>query len=243
MTPRDVGWQVAPASLVLRSGEVDVWLLDTACPADKLSEHESMLAPDERARAGRFHFERERSRFIHVRGWLRTLLGAYLGVRPADIALEYGIHGKPALASGSVSPLQFNISHSGVIALMAISHGIEVGIDVEMIRPMSNAHRIAAKFFSPRETAELRGLPAEAFFTCWTRKEAYLKARGQGLGQDLRAFSVTISPGTTPSVVDEEGEGAHWSIHDLPALAGYAAAVVTKGNPRLMRYHKGIPDG
>jgi 4'-phosphopantetheinyl transferase len=241
VTPRDSGWHVAPSSLALRSGEVDVWAFDVVCPAEELSEHEAILAPDERARADRFHFERDRNRFIRVRVGLRTLLGGYLGISPADMAFEYGIHGKPALAGGHASPLKFNVSHSDGVALVAISHGVEVGIDVEAIRPMADANQIAARFFSPRETAELRGLPAASFFTCWTRKEAYLKARGHGLVQPLRAFSVTVSPGATPLAADDEGgEGANWSIHDLPPLAGYAAALVTRGNPRLMRYHKGI---
>jgi len=237
---RESGWDVAPSSLALRSGEVDVWAFDVACPAEELSEYEAILAPDERARASRFHFERDRSRFTCVRGSLRTLLGGYLGARPVDIAFEYGIHGKPALAGRHGSPLKFNVSHSDGVALMAISHGVEVGIDVEAIRPMADANQIAARFFSPRETAELRALPAASFFTCWTRKEAYLKARGLGLAQQLRAFSVTISPAATPLVVDDkDGEGALWPIHELPALAGYAAALVTGGNPRLVRYHKG----
>jgi 4'-phosphopantetheinyl transferase len=239
VTPRDSGWDVAPSSLALRSGEVAVWAFDVACPAEELSD-EGILAPDERARADRFHFERDRSRFIRVRVGLRTLLGGYLGIQPADIAFEYGIHGKPALAGGHQSPLKFNVSHSDGVALMAISHGVEVGVDVEAIRPMADANQIAARFFSPRETAELQALPAVSFFTCWTRKEAYLKARGDGLAQQLRAFSVTISPGATPVIVDDEGgEGVNWSIHDLPPLAGYAAALVTRGSPRFVRYHKG----
>ena len=236
----DSGWDVAPSSLALRSGEVDVWAFDVACPAEELSAYEAILAPDERTRAGRFHFERDRSRFIRVRGGLRTLLGGYLGAGSADIAFEYGVHGKPALAARHGSPLKFNVSHSDGVALVAISHGVEVGIDVEAIRPMADANQIAARFFSSRETAELRALPPGFFFTCWTRKEAYLKARGLGLAQQLRAFSVTISPAATPLVVDDEdGEGAQWLIHELPALTGYAAALVTGGNPRLVRYHKG----
>jgi 4'-phosphopantetheinyl transferase len=236
---RESGWDVAPSSLALRSGEVDVWAFDVACPAEELSAYEAILALDERARASRFHFERDRSRFTCVRGSLRTLLGGYLGAGPVDIAFEYGIHGKPALARRHGSPLKFNVSHSDGVALMAISHGVEVGIDVEAIRPMADANQLAARFFSPRETAELRALPPASFFTCWTRKEAYLKARGLGLAQQLRAFSVTISPAATPLVVDDkDGEGALWPIHELPALAGYAAALVTGGNPRLVRYHK-----
>jgi len=237
---RESGWDVAPSSLALRSDEVDVWAFDVACSAEELSAYEAILAPDERTRASCFHFERDRSRFTCVRGSLRTLLGGYLGAGPVDIAFEYGIHGKPALARRHGSPLKFNVSHSDGVALMAISHGVEVGIDVEAIRPMADANQIAARFFSPRETAELRALSPRSFFTCWTRKEAYLKARGLGLAQQLRAFSVTISPGATPLVVDDEdGEGAQWRIHELPALAGYAAALVTGGNPRLVRYHKG----
>ena len=138
---RESGWDVAPSSLALRSGEVDVWAFDVACPAEELSAYEAILAPDERTRASCFHFERDRSRFTCVRGSLRTLLGGYLGAGPVDIAFEYGIHGKPALARRHGSPLKFNVSHSDGVALMAISHGVEVGIDVEAIRPMATRIR------------------------------------------------------------------------------------------------------
>ena len=237
------GWHVAPSRLALRSGEVDVWALDVACPAHELPRLEAILSFDERARASRFRLDRDRSRFIRVRSGLRTLIGSYLGVHPADVAFEYGTHGKPMLGGGYESSLKFNVSHSDGVALIAISHGVEVGIDVEAIRPMADADQIAARFFSPREKAELRGLPSASFFTCWTRKEAYLKARGHGLAQELRAFTVTVSSGVPPVVVDhdEEGEGERWSVHDLPALPGYAAALVTRGNPLRVRYHAGPP--
>jgi 4'-phosphopantetheinyl transferase len=237
------GWDVAPSLLALSCGDVHVWAFEVACSVEELSEFAGTLSGDERARASRFRFDRDRNRFIRVRGGLRKLLGGYLGERPSDVFFEYGTHGKPALGSRYENPLKFNVSHSGDLALMAIGRHVEVGIDVEAIRPMADATAIAARFFSPGEVAELRGLPAASFFTCWTRKEAYLKARGRGLTEDLQAFTVTISPGVTPAAVvhDGNGEGEGWLVHELPSLAGYSAALVTKGYPRLIRFHEGTP--
>lgn len=225
MTQMGSGWQVAPSSLSLSRGVVDVWAFDGEFPVEDLSELGATLSDDERGRASRFRLDRDRSRFIRVRGALRTLLGGYLGVRPVELTFEYGTHGKPALAGRYQDALQFNVSHSHSLALMAVSADIELGVDVEGIRPMPDADDIAARFFSPREAVELRALPAvsrtAAFFACWTRKEAYLKAVGRGLA----------------ALADQDAAAAQeWSLHHLPPLTGYAAALVTRGRPRHLQF-------
>jgi 4'-phosphopantetheinyl transferase len=226
MTQAGSGWQIAPSSPSLTTGVVDVWAFDSEPTIDDLAQCGATLSPDERVRASRFRLDRDRSRFIRIRGALRTLLGGYLGVGPADLVFEYGAHGKPALAGGYRDALKFNVSHSNGLALMAISPDVEVGLDVEGVRPMPDAEDIAARFFSAREAEELQALPAvfrtAAFFSCWTRKEAYLKAVGRGLAglADLK---------------DGE-ERQQWSLHQLPPLAGYAAALVTRGHPRRVQF-------
>lgn len=223
MTQMGSRWRLAPSSLSLNSGVVDVWAFDGESDVADLSQLDATLSDDERARASRFRLERDRRRFIRVRGALRTLLGTYLAVLPAELTFEYGAHGKPALAGGYQGALKFNVSHSQGLALMAVSRDVEVGIDVEGIRPMPDAAEIAARFFSPLEAAELQAVPAvsrtEAFFACWTRKEAYLKAVGRGLA--------------ALGDQDDARERQQWSHHYLPPLAGYAAALVTRGCPRV----------
>ena len=226
MTQKGSRWQIAPSSWSLSSGVVDVWAFDRESPVEDVSQLGATLSADERARASRFRFDRDRNQFMTARGALRTLLGGYLAVQPAELIFEYGTHGKPTLAGRYQGSLKFNVSHSQGLALVAVSPDVEVGIDVEGIRPMPDAVEIAARFFSPREAAELRALPAvsriSAFFACWTRKEAYLKA----VGRSLAALGDQ----------DDAGERQQWSHHYLPPLPGYAAALVTRGHPRGVQF-------
>jgi 4'-phosphopantetheinyl transferase len=194
------------------------------------------LAPDEIERAGRFRFERDRRRFIVGRGVLRAILGRYLAVEPRLISFLYGKRGKPRLADEfDIPALQFNLAHSGELALYAFGLGRRIGIDVEYVRPLSDAEEISARFFSSRENDALRALPQDqrlaAFYRCWTRKEAYLKAIGDGLARPLDQFTVSLSPGETAKLfeISDPNESARWSFRALVPKAGYMAAVVTEG--------------
>jgi len=208
--------------------QVDVWIqpLDVL-PAD-LSRWFSSLASDERARAARFHSARHRDDYIVARGRLREILSIYLGQPPAGIEFTYGPFGKPGLL---IPGVHFNVSHSGALAVYAITRGRSVGIDIEEIRPEFSQERIAERFFSAREVGELRSLPeeaqAEAFFRCWTRKEAYVKARGGGLSIPLDSFDVTLRA-EEPAMFLRGGEG--WSVRSFAVPAGYAAAIVAEGH-------------
>ena len=170
-----------------------------------------------------------------ARGILRDILGRYLDSEPRELQFRYGPHGKPALCGAVGAPVAFNVSHSHDLALFAFSGGRDLGVDIEAIRPMPDGEDIASRFFSAREVACLRSLPAAirnaAFFTCWTRKEAYLKALGDGLARPLDGFDVTFGPGEAArlTVAGDAGESARWSVAPLPAPAGYAAAVVAEG--------------
>lgn len=228
-------WQKAPAHLSLRQDEVHVWRagLD-ASPRDFHIWRET-LAPDELDRAERFHFPPHAARYIAARGILRDLLGRYLRVAPAALRFSYSPSGKPSLAGEG---LFFNLSHSGGLALYAITRAGEVGVDVERIRPGFASSGIPEDFFAPREVAALRALPAgqqdEAFFRCWTLKEAFLKARGDGLSLDLKRFEVGFgpdAPAALRSFAADPRECDRWSLLDALAPGdGYAAALAVAGH-------------
>jgi 4'-phosphopantetheinyl transferase len=183
---------------------------------------DAILSAEEQARAARFRFARDRRRFANCRAQVRTILARYLSINPAQIEFRYNEFGKPA-----VDGLYFNVSHSHDVAMMAVSQSREVGIDIERIDASFANDNIPERFFSPREVAALRELPStlqlDAFFRCWTRKEAYVKARGMGLSLALDSFDVTLAPGEPARFLRGADD---WSVQSLSPIAGYAAAVV-----------------
>jgi 4'-phosphopantetheinyl transferase len=220
----------------LREHEVHVWQTSLDESPAVVEEIGFTLSADERARADRFCFDRDRRRFVACRALLREILAAYTGRRAQDLRFRYGHRGKPALESGEA--IRFNLSHSHGHAVYAVTRGREVGVDLERIRPLSGADRIAERFFSEPEVKELQAVPAEArlssFFTCWTRKEAYVKARGEGLGHPLDSFAVTLGPETpariSPVGGHDAGEIARWSLAGLAQEPGYVAALAVEGH-------------
>ena len=231
-----VCWQAPPAELRLESGEVHVWLGALDVPAEKLQELNTLLQPDELARADRFLQAHHRVHSAAARGYLRTLLGRYLGVAPRSVELQFNSFGKPSLAGGlTAGGLRFNLSHSHGLALFAFARGRELGVDIERIRPDFASADIARRFFCVAESARLLSLPPElqpkAFFECWTRKEAYIKARGDGLSRRLDSFEVAFGPGVASSIVsaaDEPDAATRWSVHDLQPADGYCGALVVE---------------
>jgi 4'-phosphopantetheinyl transferase len=224
-------WSAAPPLADLAEGEIAVWktLLDQG--ADEIEKLETKLSQDEKDRASRFHFSRDRERFVLARGTLRKLIGGYLKLPPEEVRFRYGPQGKPALDMNS--PLHFNLSHSQNMALFAFALERRIGIDIERIQRDFNAADIAARYFSDAERLELRSLPpelhAEAFFLCWTRKEAFLKACGTGLNTPLNGFSVHLTP-CQPAGFGA-GIGPGWQIESFYACDDYPAAVVYDGQP------------
>jgi len=214
----------------------------------RLAQH---LAPDECDRADRFLRDADRNRFIVGRGVLRTILGRYLGSHPAQLRFRYSPAGKPALAAESgPGSIRFNVSHTRDIALYAVTIGREVGVDIERIRADLGVEDLAARFFSGREIAALGTVPPpyrlEAFFTCWTRKEAYSKARGQGLSFPLDHFTVSLAPGQPPAlleVLDDPAESARWSLWQLVPGPDHVAALAVEGrdcHPKCWQWDAGV---
>ncbi len=214
--------------------------------------HAAALSPDEQQRAGRFRVPQARARFTAARSILRSILGAYLGRPPAQVLFQYGGKGKPCLAPGNhADDLRFNLSHSHGVALYAVARGREIGIDLERILPGRDHERLARRFFSAQETAAMMALPPEerlgAFFRCWTLKEAYLKARGEGLALPLASFSVSLSPDRPAallSVDGDEDEPSRWWLTSIQAGPGFAAALAAEGQPaglRLWEWAAGPP--
>lgn len=222
---------------------VHVWPVRTLAPNPVVERFQAFLAPDETDRAGRFRFERLRRSFILARGALRILLGRYLKIAPGDVAFRYGSKGKPTLAAPSL--LHFNASHSGDLALFAFTLDCEIGIDVELLRPMPDMEDVARRFFCTEETAELMSLPAprreDSFFLCWTRKEAYIKATGEGLSTPLDAFRVTLQPDEPARLVHlarDPVAAAAWTLHDLKPAPAYAASLAYRDRPRPVETFK-----
>ncbi|HJQ31620.1 MAG TPA: 4'-phosphopantetheinyl transferase superfamily protein [Pyrinomonadaceae bacterium] len=235
--PNDSSWELPPPRPALPGEEVHVWRALLDAPEVRVRRLLELLAPDERERAARFHFERDRRRFTVARGLLRGILGGYLNSAPEALRFVYGAQGKPALvAEQNPGGLRFNVSHSEGVALFAFARGREVGVDVERVSSRVSCEEIAGRFFSPGEVARLRALPAElreaAFFDCWTRKEAYIKARGEGLSLPLDGFDVSLGPGEPTALLAnrlDPAEVARWSLRALAPWPGVAAAVVAEG--------------
>jgi 4'-phosphopantetheinyl transferase len=230
-------WHPSPAELSLSSAEVHVWRAALDPAASCVEQLQRLLSADELQRAARFHFSRDRRRFIVARGALRDILSRYLGVPPAELEFRYSAYGKPALADiAAEEGVRFNISHAHEMALFAVTCGREVGVDIEYLHRTIACEEIAEHFFSARERASLRALPAEikpqAFFNCWTRKEAYIKAHGEGLSLPLDQFDVSLAPGEPVALLATRGdprEALRWSLQALTPGPGYVAALAVEG--------------
>jgi 4'-phosphopantetheinyl transferase len=202
--------------------------------AESRNPAEAPLSADEIARANRFHFERDRGQFVCCRSALRRLLGEYLDMSPADVRFKYLASGKPQVEEEqNPHDLQFNVAHSGDLALIAVGAGHRLGVDVERIRGDVDTQSLAERFFSLREREGLRALPeperVSGFFACWSRKEAFLKATGEGLSFPLSRFSVSVHPDHDPEIEEINGseqEGKQWFLADLTVGTEYRAALV-----------------
>lgn len=228
-------WSSPPASLSLPSGAVHVWRASLAQSPGLQETLLHTLNEDERARADRFHFDQHRRRYVLARGFLRALLARYLEIEPEEICFAYGPYGKPSLAEEhGTSLLRFNVSHSHELAVYAFVQEHEIGIDVEYVKQEFAGEEIAQHFFSAYEVQTLMALPeserAAAFFRCWTRKEAYIKAIGNGLSHPLDEFDVTLAPDERAVLIRDHREDratSRWSMFNLE-LDGYAGAVVVE---------------
>ena len=216
----------------LSDGAVDVWIGDLT-KAQTMGPWAERLAPEERERAGRFRFEEDRQRYVYGRGLLRELTASYLTLHPESLQFHYTESGKPELpAEPRQRQLGFNLSHSGERLLLAFAWDREVGVDVELLRSDLEVEEIAKRYFSSDEQRALLSLSATeqipAFFRCWTRKEAYVKAVGGGLSLPLSQFDVALLPDAPAALLatrPDSQEAARWSLRNLDLGPDYAAAV------------------
>lgn len=231
-------WLPQSAILPLRANDVHVWLASLEIGKEQHRIFTQTLSKKEMERACRFRFEKDRIRFIATRGILRTLLAGYLNMDAGKVSFVYGPYGKPELSAEACSiPIRFNLAHSHGLALFAFALNCDIGVDIEFMRRDIAMDDIAGRFFSPNEKAALDRLPSnmkgKGFFTCWARKEALLKASGKGLSFGLERVEVPVHPELRASVLrigGSEKDASLWSLHDLPATPGYAAALAVKGH-------------
>ena len=234
MSSSESVWQRPSQHPELGHDVVHVWRVSLSRPPSTVEALRRILTPDETDRANRFHFAKDRDHFIISRATLRLIISRYLQTEPRSLRFSYGQHGKPALSNATT--LRFNLSHSHELALYAVTLDREIGIDLEYIREDFAGEEIARDYFSQLEVAMLRDLPmnlrVEGFFNCWTRKEAYIKARSEGLSLPLNEFDVSLVPGDPVrllNVLNNQEEVTRWSLRGLEPGAGYVAAVAVEG--------------
>ena len=218
--------------------EIHVWHQDLSGGGPAMDTFARLLSADEIQRASRFRFANDRNEYVVARGALRVLLGSYRNVPPQDLRFAYSEYGRPYLIGDSPpQALEFNVSHSGGIALLAFAQERKIGIDVEKVRRNFATGEIAERFFSRAERAALRELPQEqrheAFFRCWTRKEAFIKALGEGLSHPLDQFDVSLAPGAPAAILStrpDAREATRWMLWNIEAPVDYAAALAAESN-------------
>jgi 4'-phosphopantetheinyl transferase len=220
-----------------------VWRADLDVPGEDVERFGQQLSADEHARAGRLRFERDRKRYITGRGILREILARYIGTEPAALCFSYGEHGKPELVGEGEYGLRFNVAHADAVFLCAVAESHEVGVDVERVEHFDGIDDVAEEMFSLAERAVYRSLPpderVDAFAACWTRKEAFIKAIGEGLSYPLHQFDVSLAPGDTPALLRIGGSldaAAHWCMAAMNPAADYVAAVVAAASVHRFRY-------
>jgi 4'-phosphopantetheinyl transferase len=238
-------WRKASAQLRLPSNEIHIWkvVLDGDSVAMSSSIVNTPLSDEEIARANRFHFERDRRRFAHSHISLRQILARYLRLQPKEIHFSASNNGRPEVVpQQNHRNLQFNLSHSGSFAIVGVTLSRRIGVDVECYRSLQHLE-IANRYFSSWECRELNRLPSDDleknFFACWTRKEAFLKATGEGIGTLLSQVSVTVAHSEVPQLREFQpnpSETQRWSLMDIPVQDGYAAAMAFENGPVEVRY-------
>lgn len=215
---------------------VDVWLISLPPDREWLDAYIAVLDPEERTRADRFRSNEHRVRFVLAHGALRIALSLYLSCDPAEMQFVTDQYGKPALILGPDQPeIRFNLSHSGDVVIIGVTKAREIGVDVERIVSKESHAAIAERYFSPQERVALAQLSEPerriGFFNCWTRKEAYIKARGEGLSIPLDGFDVSLSPGEEAELLEsriDPSDTARWRLREVPVMAGYVAAIAVE---------------
>ncbi|MBD3184087.1 4'-phosphopantetheinyl transferase superfamily protein [Candidatus Poribacteria bacterium] len=245
MTDTHVKFHSPPSDIKLTDGFIDIWLGKLDQPDETIQSLMKSLSNSEINRAVKYRLDRDKNRFIVGRGILRDIIGRYLNMEPHVINFQYGKFGKPYLPdSYSDKKIKFNLAHSRGIAIYAFVSEKEIGVDVECVREMPDVDYIADSFFSSPEVSALRSVSEdqkqEAFFNCWTRKEAYIKALGDGLTHSLDQFSVSLIPGEEPKILEIKNSPnpEKWSLRAFKTEDNYIAAVAVENCKRDMRFWK-----
>ena len=240
-------WIFPPKDPRLFEDEVHVWCASLDLPSSDVSSLGEFLDSGELERAAFFHFKADRDRYIARHGLLRAILGRYLDLVPERLRFVCNAFGKPTLAPGfAQDEMRFNLSCSNGLALFAFARGREIGVDVERVRADVEIDEIARRFFSSAEYIALNVLPPKkairAFYNCWTRKEAYIKARGEGLLMPLDQFTVSMMPDEPPRLLDapnDSKEVERWALCHLEPAPGYIAALAVEGQGWQLRCWRG----
>jgi 4'-phosphopantetheinyl transferase len=228
---------------LLLDDDVHIWRVPLNQDFKRTALALEVLSPDEHQKAARYHFCKDRNQFAQARAALRFILSQYLSADPRALDFSFGLQGKPALTNGHAD-LRFNLSRRDGLALIAVTRGREIGVDVELVQTGLAFFQVADVSFSAIEAENLRNLPeslrSKGFYNCWTRKEAYVKARGEGLSFPLKQFDVSLTPGDPVRLLDVRddilsiGQKVHevnrWTMHGLPAGEEYVAALVVEGS-------------
>jgi 4'-phosphopantetheinyl transferase len=241
-TPIDE-WGLTSVGDELGANEAHVWRASLDQPADMIAKLAPFLSQDEYQRAMRRYRPVDRDRFIVGRGILRKIISAYLALQPGQLRFTYNEYGRPAVSDDQNDcALNFNLAHSAELVLYAVTRGRVVGIDIEYIHDDFATLEIAEHFFSKDEVAALKSLPADqrtiGFFNCWSRKEAFIKAKGMGVSYPLDRFTVSLAPGEPPALLkvdDDKREVARWKMYELKPGADYAAALIAAGTPMTLK--------
>ncbi|HLX41312.1 MAG TPA: 4'-phosphopantetheinyl transferase superfamily protein [Ktedonobacteraceae bacterium] len=244
MTNSDQQWNIPPENITLQDNEVHVWRASLNTPLADIEALKRLLSDEEVTRAERFYFEKGRHGYIVAHGILRILLGRYLTVDPRQLRFQTNAYGKPSLENTAHNRrLHFNLSHSHELAAYAFTAIGEVGIDIEYTQTHVEYEELAKHSFSPYESAVLHDLPEsmkqEAFFNCWTRKEAYIKARGMGLSLPLHLFDVSLKPGEPAALLhsrENAQEVTRWTFEAMTMPPEYAGALAVEGHGWDARY-------
>lgn len=245
-SPVVLTWPVGPREVRLSATDVHVWSARLDAREEQVQRCWEILSCDERQRAERFRFPSDRLRFMVARGVLRMLLGRYLGMPGSEVRLRYGMFGKPALAAWHESDLHFNLAHSGELAVYGFTRLRKVGLDVESERLRLLMPGVSECSFTAAEQHALAALPTArrtmASLNLWTRKEAYLKALGCGLQQDLSSFEISVPP-SAPALlrrVDEDAKQSHWFFYDLQPARNFVGTlcVENKAETRLCSWRQ-----
>ena len=231
-------WKLPPVTLKLEKNEIHVWQASLNVEVTVLQTLQRLLTEEEVTKARQFRFEKDKHHFIIARGVLRMLLGRYLKTNPHLLRFDYNAYGKPSLDYPfSESTLHFNVSHSHEMALYAFTYARQIGVDVEYMRSGIDYEDLARYSFSSHERAMLDTLPKalrqQGFYNCWTRKEAYIKAKGKGLSLPLGLFDVSLRPDDPAKLLasrEVPKETTCWSLQELLPASGYAGALAVEGS-------------